>query len=242
MIKKVSLAIGVLGLSISGAAQAELMVNPLLAFFSGNTNVQDITVTNDSNDTAYVEVIADSVENPGAPNEKLQLYQAGSDVSQFGLMVSPVKMAIPANASRKVRLVALKSQPATDLVYYLKFMPVTSAIANAAATAEGSSIQMSNQISYRVQALILPANPMPQVSITRQGTEVAVKNTGNSYASLRNGKICNTQGANCVNLPTHLSYKVLYAGNSWSFTAPSAGVVKYDVIYNKDKKMAVQSD
>ena len=62
MLKRISLAVGVFALTLS-SAQAEILVNPLLAFFSGSNNVQDITVTNQSNETAYVEVIADSVQN-----------------------------------------------------------------------------------------------------------------------------------------------------------------------------------
>lgn len=242
MIKKVSLAVGLLGLAMSMTAQAEVLVSPLLAFFSPGNNIQDVTITNQGSSTAYVEVLANAVQNPGDPSQKLIPYQVGTDASSFGLMIAPTKLAIPANSEKEVRLVALKDASNTDLIYYISFVPVKSLVSETSSSASGTNIQMSNQVSYRVQAVVLPVKPMPEIAINRQGTLISVKNTGNSYASLRNGEICDGQGNNCKALPAELSYKVLYAGNTWSFTAPSAGVVKFDVIYNKDKKMSAQSN
>jgi P pilus assembly chaperone PapD len=242
MIKKVSLAIGALSLSMCMAAHAVIEVNPLVVFFNGKGNVQDITVKNDDNAVAYVEVTPRSVQNTGMMNETLTAYQMGGDASSFGIMVSPLKMAIPANGTRRVRIVALKTNPAEDAIYYLRFSQVSSLTVDDSANKEGNSVNMTNGISYRVQTVILPAKPMPQISMARNGSQVTVKNTGNSYASLRNGQVCNAQGSECTNLPANLSYKVLYAGNTWTFNAPKAGMVKFDVIYAQDKKMAAASN
>lgn len=242
MIKRLSLAVGTISLSMCMAAHAVIEVNPLLVFFSGKSTVQDVSVKNTGNSVAYVEVAPKSVQNAGAPNEAINFYKRGSDASSFGIMASPLKMAIPAGSSRKIRIVALKTNPAEDAVYYLRFSEVPTLLDNPDKGDKGTNINMSNQISYRVQAVILPANPMPNVSLTRNGNNITAKNTGNSYASLRNGQICNAQGSDCKALPARLTYKVLYVGNTWTFNVPSAGVVKFDVVYAQNKKSTLKSN
>lgn len=238
MNKKLALA-SVLGLGFCTYTYAGITVNPMLAFFTDQTKIQDITVSNSADTTAYVEVIPKYMQNVGTSSEKAVTYQAGSDVSSFGLMASPLKLAIPANSTRKVRLVFLKSGITQDAVYYVNFLPIASLSGDAT---QSGSFQFTNQISYSVQAVALPVNPAPKVSLVRQGQTITVTNSGNSYASLRNGQICNAQGSSCQALPSATSYKVLYAGNTWTFTAPSAGVVQFTMVYNQNKSAQVSSN
>lgn len=239
MNKKLALALSALGFCVY--AQAGITVNPMLAFFNSQSKIQDITVSNDASTTAYVAVTPQFVQNVGLASQKAMPYQAGMDVSKFGLMVSPLKLSIPANSSRKVRLVLLNTAMTQDAVYSVNFSQIASMIADSSASS-GDNFQMNNQISYSVQAVALPANPMPKVSLVRQGQQVTVTNSGNSYASLRDGQICNAQGSSCQALPNNLTYKVLYSGNTWAFTAPSAGVVRFTMIYNQSKSAAVSSN
>ena len=248
--RNVALSILGLGLTMALPVKADITVNPLLLFFTGGDNVQDLTINNVGNKVAYVEVKPEAVFHVGTTKEALKSFAPGTDINKFGLIVSPLKMVIPVNSYRKLRVVSLNPTPKEDRLYYINvaMVPPPSEIdSQLQPSPEGDThIMLSSSISYQVQAFILPVKPMPKVSIKRQGLNVTAVNAGNTYASLRNGTLCDEGGGNCKPLPPEFSYHLLYAGadngNTWSFMLPHPGVVKFNLVYAKNHQTYVSSN
>ena len=243
MKKIISTALVAAGLVMASQAEA-ISITPLLMFASGNNNVQTITVSNEDTSTAYVQVTPKLIKNAGMPNSSITVYTPGGNPKEFGLMVSPLKLALPANTDRNIRLVALNTNPAQDQFYEVSITTIAPPAASTAAetVAGGSSANATIGISYAAKLLVLAKNPLPVVSAKRSGSTITITNTGNSYISLRNGQLCNTSGNNCSALPASQNYQVLFVGNSWSFTTSAPGVVKFEGVYAQDKSMSVSSN
>ena len=239
MIKKSSRMLCALGLGLSLQAYG-LSVSPMLVYFHAGTNVQDITVENADNVVEYAAVTPLYFQNMGASSMKSVPFD-GLNPQSFGLMVSPTKLALQPNTARKIRVVNLINNVPQDRVYTLTVSNINPAT-ELVATDHGSNAQLKMSYGYNIRVFVLPANPLPVVSAKRNGLNVTITNTGNSYISLRSGQLCNTSGRDCKPLSHELDYHVLYAGNSWSYTLPTAGVVKYNGVYAETQNMAVQSN
>lgn len=234
-------ALFALALGFSTYLEAGISASPFLVFMSPGNLIQNVIITNnDPAATAYVQVTPQLVENPGAATPVLKSFQPGDNPGDFGLLTTPLKLAIPANSQRSIRVSSLKGNTATDQLYYLTVAPVS--MPTAASNISVAKIDLDVGIGYVVKVLILPPNPQPVVSATRSGTNVTIKNTGNSYISLRNGELCNTSGNDCTPLQTDMNYRVLFAGNTWSFKIPQAGIVKFNGVYAENKTLDVQSN
>ncbi len=241
--KKISSLVATVALtSIASMAYAGIAVSNLLMFITPKNTVQNLTVSNsDPNNIAYVEVTAKQLLNPGQTPAQFSTYTQGTtNPQQFGLMVSPLKFAIQAASQRDIRVVSLAGTPQSDVMYYLSISPVNPAVAPAN---DGSTqINMDINSSYIVKVIVLPANPLPKVSIMRSGNSITIKNSGNSYISLRNGQLCDTYGKNCAALPNGQNYNVVFAGNTWTFQTVNAGVVKFNGVYDQNKSMPIVSN
>ncbi len=239
--KKVNFAIAGVALAVSSSLAA-FTASPMLVFIQAGNNVQDITISNPDADTAYVAVTPSLIKDPADAKSAAVVYKQGMNPQDFGLMVSPLKIAVPANADRKVRLVNLDPNPKQDMYYTLSIMNVQSPLA--AHTEEKTAVSdFGLNYGYTVKVMVLPAKPLPVVSAQRSGNAVTISNTGNSYISLRNGELCSTSGSSCSPLPEGSSYHVLYAGGTWKIATSKPGVVKFTGVYgNQTLTMPVQSN
>ena len=93
-----------------------LAVSPMLVYFNAGNNVQDLTVSNADGEVEYAEITTRFLQNPGTEKAESVLLQPGQTPQSFGLMVSPVKLAVQAGASRKIRLVNLAPHPKSDRI------------------------------------------------------------------------------------------------------------------------------
>ncbi len=237
--KKLSQFVCVVGLGLSVQGYS-LEVSPMLMYFHAGTNVQDITVSNTDQAVEYASVVPVYLPNMGLSTAKPVAFD-GTNPQTFGLMISPTKMALQPGTARKVRVVNLLNNVPADRVYTLTISNINPT-QTVVSEANGSSAQMSMSYGYQIKVFVLPANPLPVVSAKRNGTSVTITNTGNSYISLRSGQLCDSSGDHCKPLSSDLDYHVLYAGNTWTYTLPTAGVVKYSGVYAETKNMAVKSN
>lgn len=238
--KKISTLVAATSIAMASSAYA-FSVNQLILYITPDNNVQDLTLNNDTSSTTYIQVTPQLVTNPGNTPEQLQTYKAGDNPQNFGLMITPLKLAIQGNSQRNVRVVSLSGNPKVDKLYYLNIAPVQAPTAST--DSDQSNINMKVGVGYIVKVVVLPADPKPVVSAVRNGNSVTIKNTGNSYISLRNGQLCNTSGENCKPLPDGQNYHALFAGNTWTFQTTAPGIVKYTGIYaGGDKSTSVSSN
>lgn len=239
--KKVNFAIAGAALAVSSSVAA-FTASPMLVFIQAGNNVQDITISNPDADTAYVAVTPTLIKDPADAQSATVVYKQGMNPQDFGLMVSPLKLAVPATSDRKVRLVNLNANPKQDVYYTLSVLNVHSPMA--APTEEKTAVSdFGLNYGYTLKVMVLPTKPLPVVSAKRSGSTVTLANTGNSYISLRNGMLCNTSGSSCAPLPEGSNYHVLYAGSTWKIETSKPGVVKFSGVYgNQSQTMPVQSN
>ncbi len=228
------------GLSLALNAYG-LGVSPMLVYFNSGNNVQDLTVSNADNVVEYAQITLRSLQSPGAENASVVTFQPGQSPQQFGLMVSPNKLAVGPGGSRKIRLVNLAPHPKTDRIYTITVMNINPAT-KVVGTVKGSAADMNLTYGYQVQVFVLPDHPLPIVSAQRQGEKITITNQGNSYISLRSGQVCDPHGYHCQSLPADLNYHVLYAGSTWSFSLPHPGQVRYFGVYAATQNMMVESN
>lgn len=226
--KKISTLVAATTIAMASSAYA-FSVNQLILYITPDNNVQDLTLNNDTSSTTYVQITPQLLANPGNTPEQLQAYKPGDNPQSFGLMVTPLKIAIQGNSQRNVRVVSLSGSPQTDKVYYLNIVPVQAPTAST--DSDQASINMKVGVGYVVKVVVLPTDPKPVVSAVRTGNSITIKNTGNSYMSLRSGQLCDTHGDNCQALPNGQNYHALFAGNTWTFQTSKPGVVKFTGIY-----------
>lgn len=225
---------------LMSSAYAGISINNLLLFMTPKDEVQNLAIQNtDPQNVAYVKIVPQLLTNPGEEPEKLTSSTLTTNPQMFGLLVSPLKMAIPAGAQRDIRLVNLFGTPKIDRTYYLSIVPVSQS--SIEATNGATKIDLNIQSNYLIKVILLPANPLPQIAITRAGTTVTISNSGNSYISLRNGQLCDLHGNQCAPLPSDQNYYVLFAKKTWVFQIAHPGVVKFDGVYNEIKTMPVAS-
>ncbi|MCX7123853.1 MAG: fimbria/pilus periplasmic chaperone [Gammaproteobacteria bacterium] len=237
--KKMSSVYCAIGLGLALQANG-LGVSPMLVYFHAGNNVQDITVENADQVVEYASITPLYLQNMGLSTVKAVPFN-GTNPQAFGLMITPTKMALQPQASRKIRLVNLMTNVQEDRVYTLTVTNINPT-EKVEALSHGSSAQMSLTYGYKIRVFVLPINPLPIIHAKRNGTSVTITNTGNSYISLRSGQLCDLSGGNCKPLTNGLDYHALYVGNSWTFNLPRDGVVKYSGVYAETKNMAVQSN
>ena len=201
-------------------ANAELIVSDLIVELSANDSARkDIEVWNDSNERSYVEILADEVLNPGTDSEK-RIRE--SDPEILGLLVSPNRMILEPGQRKLLRIARISRDPSRERIYRIAVKPVVGELAG-----EASGLKVL--IGYDILVIARLAHPVAQISGSRDGKILIVRNDGNSSAELVNGRQCDAN-KQCTNLPG----KRLYGGATWKQNLPASGTVEYSVKIGKD--------
>lgn len=201
------LGITVAGLLATTSAQANMVLdNAIITFEPDKPNRQDITIQNRGNETMYVQVtpyrIDDTSTTPASRS-------AITNPKEGGLLVSPNKLAIPANGSKLIRLINLDKNREQEGVYRVEVKPVSGAV-----TGKQSGLKV--QIGYEVLVLALPKSPNPQLQASRSGDNLTIKNTGNAHVLLSGGQQC-PPNANDKQECLPLTSKRMYPNNSSTY-------------------------
>ena len=195
-------------LTFSGLSHAGILLDKSIVDFpSDQPPRQDITVSNQGDEIAYVQVQVLEVTNPGTDQEERRPISDKEDIS---FVASPSKLAIPPNGRKQVRLVNLSETPG-EKVYRINFTPVLPPLDDS----EGMGVRVV--IAYQVLALIHPQDPIENLIIKRDAISLQIQNKGNSYALITEIRQCDKNGSNCQD---DLGSKRLYAGNSMTIALP----------------------
>lgn len=217
-------------LTFFNTASALISVTPVIvdtqAQSSADANdldMQDVRVFNNGDQVAYVRVTPKVVQNPGTPSEK-QVEMTNPE--DLGLLVSPRKLMIPAGQFKIVRFVFTQKPTNVDRIFRVDIQPVSAELLMPG-TKQKDEMGIKLLVGYAVLVIQRPDNAKPVLTITRDGRTVTVKNTGNTNALLGDGQQCDSSGKNCKQLPVDR----LYAGNTWTFTAPASSPVTFVAAY-----------
>lgn len=210
-------------------SQAGILLDKSIVDFPANEPPrQDITVTNQSDEIAYVKVEVLKVNNPGTEQETRTPVTGEEDIE---FIASPAKIAVPPGGRKQVRLVSL-TEPGDEKVYRINFTPVLPPLEDT----EKEGIGVRIVIAYQVLALIHPAEPEEKLLIKRDPISISFDNQGNTYALISNVRQCDKNGENCQD---DLGSKRLYAGNKMTIALPYNGTaVTYKVTNFKGAREA----
>jgi len=221
-----ALLISLLAAMVSPATAGIYLDRIIIEFDPDGLPREDIVVINDSNaENAYVDVEIIEVRNPGMPEEQRV---AITNPQESGLLVTPAKMVIPPSGRQQVRLVNLAGTGDVDKVYRINFKPVLPPLAS-----EESVVRIV--VAYQALVLIPPENPSAVVNFERDGTSLVMRNVGNSYVRLEDGRYCESENANCADLQGTR----LYAGNTFQVALPGNGSVRFNAVNGQGVKSLV---
>lgn len=196
-------------------AAAQLAISQLIVELEPGASTADIEVVNDSPERAYVTIDPRQVVDPGTQGQQVFV---SPDPEKLGLLVSPRKMILEPGQRKRLRIAAVGAPSPAERVYRVTVKPVVGDVT-------GGETGLKMLVGYDLLVLVRPAVPAPRITGSRSGDTLTLVNRGNSSAELVDGRQCNADGEQCVELPV----KRLYAGASWTQTLPRSTKVHYRV-------------
>ncbi len=174
-------------------ASAVIKVSTLhVDFLPTGNQFQDVFIQNAGTDVEYVNVSLFKRTNPVQDPNKIES-ASGQNPKDFGMVVTPNKLAIAPGQIKRVRLLNLSHGNKTDVVYGLNILPVPAPVLRSKETEDVHTAAQVEIISaFVVGVYVLPVNPHVNLSLKRDGKTLTAENTGNTNVLLDNGQQCTT--------------------------------------------------
>ncbi|MBI3311253.1 MAG: fimbrial protein TcfA [Serratia liquefaciens] len=153
---------------VSTGSLANLTVYPISKDIGAGQEATTLQVLSKSPQTQYVRVGVKRILNPATPRET-----EVDAASQQGLVVSPDKFALPAGATRTVRLISLAT-PQQEEAWRVYFEPVASLNDD---DDKAQNAQVNVNLVWGVLIRLLPAVIQPKMARSADGKELL--NQGN---------------------------------------------------------------
>ena len=210
---------GICALLLSSPAQAEFVLSEMIIDFPEKAARQhDVDVISRDKETLYIATETYVVEHPATPDEKRTLV---TDPTKSGLMITPNKMVLPAQARKLIRLLLLNPPSDKEQIYRVVVKPVIQGVDETQ-----KRVALKVLVGYEALVMVRPQTAKIEVTAERKGNSLTLTNKGNTNANLQAGKQCDATGINCKDI----NLTRLYAGATWTTTLPYIdGAVKYQV-------------
>jgi P pilus assembly chaperone PapD len=207
------------GLFYTTPASAQLAVDRLwVDFGSGAPDRSDVVIRNESKDRYYISVTASEITDPGTPTEKrIEI----SDPDKLGILVTPNRLVVDPGGVRSIRVVSLNNALKTDRVYRIKIEPQVGEIeAGAAATGGNRGLTIKVLAAYDVLVTARPKDSKPNLTVTREASDIIIRNTGNTNTLLLDGEACpagkGDAAGSAESKCDEIGSKRIYPGNEWA--------------------------
>lgn len=195
-------------------AKAEMVLDKVVVDMSKSGGQrQDIEVWNTGTDRIYVLSELSEILDPGSP---IETRIPASDPEISSLFISPQKMILEEGERRIIRVVALGPRQEKDRVYRLMIKPVAGPV-----TAEATALKVF--VGYDALVIYRPEEIVGKISASFDGSQLTLQNGTNTAQSLFEGRQCDEEGEECVELPS----KRLYSGVTWVIDLPYRTKVTY---------------
>lgn len=194
---------------ITAPAHASIVLDRTEVIIAADVERETITVTNTRDTPAFVSIAAREILNPGRQPEESN---KGPDPRAVGLLAAPTRLALAPRERRTVRLQFLDPARDRDRVWRVTVQEVSGPV-----TMESSGLVLL--IGYDVLVIQRPTTPTPSIAVKRDGKQLSVTNSGNSFAILDDGKQCT--GADPASCADVVGARI-YPGQTRELTAPDA--------------------
>ena len=179
-------------LAAASPARAELVLSQLVVDLeAGDRARQDIEVWNKGRAVTYVAVDPREIVAAGTARESGRVEP---DPEKLGLLVSPSRMVLEPGQRKLLRVAAIDSGLDRERVYRVTVKPVVGQLSS-----DQSGLKVL--IGYDLLVLARPAILKTNISGTRSGSFLILRNNGNSSVELTDGKQCDEAGKACDPLP-----------------------------------------
>lgn len=201
-------------------ALAQIAVYPVIIDLPP-TDLQraDFTVENPTTERVFVEVEPARVNAPGNPDEARLV---ATNPQELGLLTSPPRMVLEAGEKRLVRVAALDPPGEAERVFRVSVKPLVGEI-----TGEQSGLKVL--VGYDLLVIQRPSSPTAALDWEDRGSELVIRNVGNSNVQLVNGRACyvGQRADDCASLGSER----LYANNKVTITKELGQIVSYTLIF-----------
>jgi P pilus assembly chaperone PapD len=213
-------AMAAMAFACCAPALAQIAVHPvILDLQPGELQRADFSVENPTSERVFVAVEPARIDVPGSAGESRV---TAGDPKSLGLLASPRRMILEPGERRFVRVAALSSPGEADRIFRVAVKPVAGEV-----TGQESGLKVL--VGYDLLVIQRPAAPSATLDWEDRGTELVIRNTGNSNLQLVNGKACRggQSAESCADIPPAR----LYAGNAMTVAKESGQILSYDLIF-----------
>lgn len=203
-------------LLINSGAHAQISVNQSVIEFTPREKIQDIEVLNTGDFKIYVDMQVAEIVNPESDDPVRKEF---TDPRSAPLLVSPKQLMIGPGQRKRVRVILREPATTIDRVFRLSIKPYTGKLKLAEQSGDTKSSAIKVLIGYDLLLLARPANPNPDIKVTRTANSIEFRNRGNTNVLLRKITQCDKSGSECVELQPNR----LYAGESYKLDLPLTG-------------------
>lgn len=173
-------------------ASAELVLSQLVVNLEpGKDARQDIEVFNSGSDVLYVAVEPREIIGAGTSKPS---FRQDPDPEKLGLLASPARIVLEPGERRLLRIAAITDPLDRERVYRVTVKPVVGQLSS-----ERGGLKIL--VGYDVLVLVRPTTANPQVTATRSGDVLTLRNTGNVSVELTGGSQCDAARKRCDPLP-----------------------------------------
>ena len=178
-------------LAAPSPALAEMVLSQVIVDMQpGKASREDIEVWNAGQERLYVSAEPFEIRQPGLPGETRV---PGSDPTVSGLLVTPQRLVLEPEQRRLIRISAITPPAASDRIYRITIKPVAGPV-----QAEVTALKVF--VGYDVLVLRRPQSVSGEVTATRSGRQLTVRNGSNTAQEIYDGRQCDATGANCRTL------------------------------------------
>lgn len=194
---------------ITSEAQANISLDKVIVTFSPDARpVDNITVTNHSEETVRVTGAVMKIANSGQPTE--------TENPATDLVLAPKIFELKPGESRMARLVVRNFPENMEDIYRVRFKP-DQAFDQEQTTPSGTSVKVSVVMTMGALVMVQPKNPQPNLVVTRDANQLHFDNQGNITVQLQREDFCNKDRSVC----TPLDGKRIYPGMKWETDIPA---------------------
>ncbi|MGY8996679.1 MAG: fimbrial biogenesis chaperone [Alphaproteobacteria bacterium] len=204
LIRFFALSLGVFFISaLPSQVQAQVSVSRLIIDIGPDSEREDIVVGNIGEEVAYVEIEISEYLNPGTPEETVVVRDSPREL---GILASPNRMVLQPGEKAILRLAVIERPDDIDRVFKITVTPVVGEI-------ESSENAIKFVYAYGLVIILRPADPQPNVTVSRDGRMLSAVNAGNTMVQFGFGVQCDPTGANCVDIAN----KRVYPNSTWEY-------------------------
>lgn len=187
------------------------------------------TVTNKGTAKAYVLLSASKVINPDRSNAKLI---TNKNPKKLGLLVTPNKLILKPNQSRKVKVTSLVKNNDTDVVFRINGSEVAMPKKGKSLEKGQTGFVMDVGIGFTTTVIARPAKMQPKLDSKIVDGKLLLTNVGNTSFSMTNIRQCPSKDQ-CF----PFSNKFFFPGIEKTITLNNAGGdIDYEFVYPGTKE------